>query len=96
MDSLANLFYLEKSVFGTILKLVQNPKHIVTNYYLGFRNYYSSPGKLLLYSVAIIALHVSFINPNVLGMVINIKNLGTQYFFWIMHLPIVLFISYLA
>ena len=95
-DSLSNLFYLEKSVFGTILKIIQNPKAIVLNYYAGFRNYYSSPGKLLLYAVATIALHITFINSNVLGMVINIKNVSTQYFFWIMHLPIVLLISYLA
>ena len=95
-DFLSNFFSLEKSVFATIFKLLMNPKPIVDNYYLGFKNYYSSPGKILLYSIATITLHITFVNPNVLGMVINVKNLNTQYFFWIMHLPIVLIISYLA
>jgi hypothetical protein len=68
-------------VFATLLKLLKNPKPIVNNYHAGFRNYHSSPGKLLLISIAITALQVTFVNPNVLGMVINVQNINTQYFF---------------
>lgn len=95
-DFLSNFFSLERSAFATILKLLTNPAPIVNNYYLGFKNYYASPGKLLLYSIAVIALHIAFVNPNVLGMVIKVQGVNTQYFFWIMHIPVVLMVSRLA
>lgn len=95
-DFLSNLFSLEKSALGTIYKLWLNPGPIVKNYYLGYKNYYSSPSKILLYSIAIIALHLAFVNPNILGMTINIKNIKTEYFFWLMHIPVVLIVSYLT
>ncbi len=95
-DLLANVFSLEKSAFATIFKILANPRHIVNNYHSGYKNYYSSPGKILLYSIAIIALHLVLVNSEILGITIEIENIKAQYIFWFMHLPIVLTVSYLT
>lgn len=60
-DFISNFFSMEKSGFATILKILKNPKSIVDNYYLGFKNYYPSPGQLLLYGIAVVALHKNFV-----------------------------------
>lgn len=95
-DFLSNFFSIERSGFATIFKIILNPKPIVDNYYSGFKNYYASPGKILLYGIAVVALHISFVNNKVMGVSLNLQNFNSQYFFWISLLPILLFISYLA
>lgn len=95
-DFLSNTLSLEKSVFATIFKILINPKLIVDNYSNGYKNYHSSPGKILLYGIAIIALHTSFVDKTVLGLTLNIQNISAQYLFWLLFFPILLFISYVS
>lgn len=96
MDLVTNFFSMEKSGFATILKIIWNPKPIVDNYYLGYRNHEASPGKILLYGLTTIVLHLAFVNEEVLGITINIENMATQYGFVLIFYPILLLISLLT
>lgn len=95
-DFLSNFFSLEKSGFATILKILKDPKTIVNNYYFGFKNYYASPGKLLLYGIAVIALHLTFVNEKLMGLSLNAENISAQYLFWLFMFPILLFSSFVT
>ena len=95
-DFITNFFSMEKSGFATILKILKNPKPVVENYYLGYKNYYASPGKILLYAIAVVALHVGFVDNKVLGVSLDSENINAQYLFWIFLFPILTFISYLT
>jgi hypothetical protein len=95
-DFMSNIFSLEKSGFATILKILSNPKPIVNNYYNGLKNYYSSPGKILLYGIAIVAIHTSFVDKKVMGLSLEAQNISAQYLFWLFLFPLLLFISYVT
>lgn len=95
-DFLANFFSLEKSGFATIFKILKNPKSIVNNYYFGFKNYYASPGKLLFYGIAVVALHLTFVNDKLMGLSLDVENISAQYLFWLVMFPILLFSSYMT
>lgn len=103
-DFFSNFLSLEKSGFATIFKILKNPKPIVENYCLGYRNYYASPGKVLLYGLAVVALHLSFIyynnhiidSNNILGISLNIENVNVNYFFWSFIFLFLLIPSYLT
>ena len=95
-DFISNFLSMEKSGFATLLKILKNPKPIVDNYYLGYKNYYASPGKILLYGIAVVALHLSFVHEKVMGVSLGSENVNAQYLFWIMLFPILLFISYMT
>lgn len=95
-DLLSNFFSVEKSGFATILKILFNPKPIVNNYYNGFKNYYSSPGRILLYGIAIVALHISFVDNKVMGLTLQAQNISAQYLFWLFLFPVLTFISYVT
>ena len=96
IDFLSNFFSVEKSGFATIIKVLKNPKPIVENYYAGYKNYYASPGKIILYGIAVVALHLNFVNDKVMGLSINAENLNAQYFFWLSLFPFLLLTSYMA
>lgn len=95
-DFVSNFFSLEKSGFATMFKILVKPKPIVNNYYLGFKNYYASPGKLLLYGIAIVALHITFVNDKLMGLSLNAENINAQYLFWLIMFPFLLFCSFLT
>lgn len=95
-DFISSFFAIEKSGFVTILKVLKDPKPIVYNYYTGFKNYYASPGKVLLYGIAVVALHIAFIDEKIMGLSINVINLKTQYYIWLQLFPVFLFVSYLT
>ena len=96
IDFFSNFFSLEKSGFATIYKVIKSPKFIIDNYFNGYKNYFASPGKLLLYGIATIALHHSFINKKILGLYFELDNAKAEYLFWIVLFPILIFISYLS
>ncbi len=91
VDFLSNFFSVEKSGFATIFKVLKSPKPIVENYYSGYKNYYASPGKIILYGIAIVALHINFVDDKLMGLSLNVENLNAQYLFWLL-----LFSSYMA
>ena len=95
-DFIANFFSLERSGLATILKTISNPKSIVSNYYDGNKNYYASPGKILLYGIAVVALHIHFVDKKVMGITLEMPNINAQYLFWIILYPFLLLISYIT
>lgn len=60
-DFFMSILDLEKSVFAGILLVITNPTKIIKNYWSGNRNYYPSPGKVLIYALAVAALHLAYI-----------------------------------
>ncbi len=95
-DFFSNLFSVEKSVFACLLKLLRDPKMIVENYWKGNRKYYPSPGRLFFYSLAIAALHVAYVNPQILGFNIDFEGVASQVIFWILFLPVLVYSSFFS
>jgi len=95
-DFLSNFFSMDRSAFATIFKILKNPYPIVQNYYSGFRNYYASPGKILLYGIAVVALHLRFVNDTVMGLSLDLENFDASYLFWIVLFPVLLFSSFIT
>ena len=95
-DVASNVFSLEKSVFASLLKLIVNPRQLIDNYWQGYRSYYPSPGKVFFYALAFAALHISYVDENILGMSIAVDNMQAQTLFWIIFFPILTLTSYLT
>lgn len=95
-DFMQNLFSLDKSVFATIYKLLTNPRKIISNYSSGYRRYYPSPGKLLVYAMTIAAIHLTFINDNILGLTFDLDGVKGHFLFWIFFFPLLTLTSILA
>ena len=87
---------VEKSVFASIFILLKNPKLIIVNFWDGYRNYYPSPGKFLLYAIAVAALHIAYVDKHVMGILINIDYINPQIAFWIIILPFLTLAPYLT
>lgn len=95
-DFFQNLFSLDKSVFISIFRLVTDPKNIITNYWSGYRRYYPSPGKFLVYAITIAAIHLTFINDDLLGLTFDLGEVKGQFIFWLFFFPIMTLASFLA
>jgi len=101
-DFFSNLLSLEKSVFACIYKLFVDPKSIVENYWNGNRKYYPSPGKMFFYSLAVAALHLAYVSPTLMGMDLMATGnhgeyeLGGQFVFWLLFLPLLILTSILV
>ena len=67
VDIVSNFFSLEKSAPATMLKLLASPNKIIDNSSKGYRNYYASPGIMLVSALTIGTLHLFFIDPSILG-----------------------------
>lgn len=59
-DFLNNIFALDKSLFSNIKCLLSKPSVIINGYLEGYRNYYSSPGKLFILASILVAVGFSF------------------------------------
>ena len=95
-DFFSNLFSLEKSIFAAMIKIISNPKELVINYWRGHRKYYPSPGKLLVYALAIAALHMTYVNGELLGLSFDLQGGGGQFLFWSIFFPFLTFTSYIC
>lgn len=83
-------FSLERSVFATFLKLLSKPKDVIVNFSNGFRRFYASPGKVIFYSLTFLALHLAFVNENILSLSFVIND-TTEY----AHLGFLVFFGFL-
>lgn len=101
-DFFSNFLSVEKSVFACIYKIFVDPKSIVENYWKGNRKYYPSPGKMFFYSLAIAALHLTYVSTAIMGMdLMGTANhgqfeFGTQFMFWLIFLPLLILSSHLT
>lgn len=95
-DFFQNLFSLDKSVFATIYSLLKDSRKIISNYWSGYRRYYPSPGKLLVYAITFAAIQLTFIHDELLGLTLDIDEVKGQFLFWILFFPLILLTSYLS
>ena len=88
-DVISGLFSLESSVIGTYRTLLLNPMKVVDSYVNGNRRYYKSPGQILFYFAFILGIQLSFISPNVIGLVFSLESsaLPPELIFIIMFIP---------
>lgn len=96
-DFISNVFSLERSVFALMFALLYKPYWIVSNYWNGNRKYYPSPGKVFFYSLAVAALHISFVDEElILGATLAIEGFKAHIFFWMILLPLIVLSSFLV
>lgn len=67
-DFISNLFSLQNSIPATFLKLLTSPATVIDNYYNGFRGFYPSPGKMVIFASYIAALHFLLFGPELFGI----------------------------
>ena len=87
---------IEKSVFASLFYILIKPKKVILNYWLGYRNYYPSPGKFLLYSLAIVVIHITYVGPLILGLIFDLGFVDAQITFWVLILPVINVATYLT
>lgn len=95
-DLVTNIFSLERSVFATMFKLLVDPQRVIDNYWLGHRGYFASPGKVFFYGLAFAALHIAYVNKEILGVSMELNNLQAQVFFWMLFFPMLAMSSVLT
>ena len=95
-DFISNVFSLERSVFAAIFKIITDPRLLIESYWDGYRKYYPSPGKMFFYALAIAALHLSYVDPLVLGLTLEIQSVKSQIAFWVLLFPLILLTSYVG
>jgi hypothetical protein len=95
-DVIITAIDVEKSVFASMMIIVVNPKKIINNYSDGYRNYYPSPGKFLLYALAVAAIHIAYVNIDIMGATMNIDFVNPQIAFWIFELPLLTLSTFLT
>lgn len=87
---------VERSIFKQLWILLTQPKKIVVNYWEGYRKYYVSPFKLLLYALALAAIHLAYVQPVLLGVNLDAQGIDTEIIFWGILLPFLTISSYVT
>ena len=101
---LSGFFSLERSAFGTMWKVLVNPKAVIHNFWQGYRNYYYRPGSLIFYVIFVIGLHLNFVNAQILGVNVSLSGVSKemavifspQVFFLLLILPLLSSATYLT
>ena len=92
-DLISNLFDLQRSAIAGVRMSFTQPRKLIHNYWNGNRRYYPSPGKMLFFALAIAAVHLAYVNRQVVGADISVDHVESQVVFWIILLPILSFCS---
>ena len=82
-DFVDAFFALHKSYGLNYKHLLLRPRFVVENYWNGFRNFYFSPNRMLLFTTLLIALYLYFFENTFLGINFEIESvpwLGVQFF----------------
>lgn len=100
-DTLLNLIDLDRSAFAAVLYVIRSPRKIISSYWRGNRKLYASPGKVLLYALALAALHLTQVNDTILGgsvsAEVNDDPFGDkEIIFWVIVIPFLVMTSVLA
>ena len=61
LDFVEQVISIQKSDFATMLRVVKRPRFIIENYYNGNMGFYSSPGKVMLFAILILIIHMTFL-----------------------------------
>lgn len=81
LDFVEQVISIQKSDFATMLQIVKRPRFIIENYYNGNIGYYSSPGKVMLFAILILIVHMTFVSDLILGVDFSAENLNLEYTF---------------
>lgn len=92
----SNYFSFERSGLATIFHYFTRPKFIVENYCKGNKGVFFSPGRLLIFSIIIFALHVAFVRKEILGVSFSFGDLKSEYGYWLFILTLVTLTSQLT
>lgn len=87
---------VEKSVPAGIITMIRSPRRLIENYWAGHRKYYPSPGRFLIYALALAAIHLAYIDDQVLGAAISSEMIESQVLFWIVFFPTLSLTSYVS
>lgn len=82
-DFVDTFFALHKSYWLNLKHLFLRPRFVVENYWNGYRNFYFSPNRMLLFTTLLIALYLYFFKNTFLGIEFQMKSfpwLGVQFF----------------
>ncbi|MBN4081493.1 hypothetical protein JYU23_00025 [bacterium AH-315-C07] len=91
-----SLFDMERSVLGTFLLILRNPARIINNYWDGYRRYYSPPGKLIVYFLLVIGIHVIIHDNLIFGLTLDINGIAPQFLFLLLFLSFLTISSYVT
>lgn len=95
-DLVVSTLDVEKSVFAVLLHVFVNPAKLIVNYWKGFKKYYPSPFKVLIYALAVAAIHLAYVDSEILGVTLQTTLVETQIGFWIILLPLLGLSSYIT
>ncbi len=95
-DTFSNYFSFERSGLATDYKVIRHTEFMVQNYYNGNKGYFASPGKLVIFSIILIALHLTFVNDKILEASFDIRGVNKEYAFFLFHFILFTIISQLT
>ena len=81
LDFLEQGISIQKSDFATMLNVIKRPRFIIDNYYMGNTGYYSSPGKVMLFAILVLIVHMTFVSKLILGVDFSAEQLNLEYTF---------------
>lgn len=81
IDFVEQVISIQKSDFATMLQVVKRPRFIIENYYNGNMGFYSSPGKVMLFAILILIIHMTFVSNLILGVDFSAESLNLEYTF---------------
>ncbi len=96
VDFIKSFFAVEKSVFYTVVKLIKSPILVIENYWAGYRNYFESPAKLILYSITFAGLHLWLIDDVIFGIEFLYEGFSTSTLIVLFLLPILILVSVIS
>ncbi len=82
-DFIDTFFALHKSYVLNLKHLLIRPRFVVENYWNGYRNFYFSPNRMLLFTTLLLALYLYFFENTFLGINFEVESvpwLGVQFF----------------
>ncbi len=95
-DTFGNYLSFERSGLSTIYHIFTRPNFIVENYCNGNKGYYASPGKMIIFSVVLIALQITFVSKQILGTDFEITGLTREYSFFLLNFVLFVIVSQLT
>ena len=95
-DLFSSALDIDKSVILNVFSIPFNPNKMIVNYWNGNRKYYPSPFKVLIYALVLAGIHITYVNPTVMGINLNTKGINAEVGFWIIILPLLTITSYLT
>lgn len=94
-ESFIDVLAMGNSGLGTLLQLVLKPHSVIDFYYKGYKRYYQSPFRIIVYALSIAALRLLF-DPTLFGTYTNVKGISTQVILFVILVPLLSLASYLA